>query len=131
MKIKRIFILSIIFTLLGQYIIFGEDSKNNIKENSDLNLLSKHIICIERSTETVLYEKDAYTKTAMASTTKILTGVIVIENCNLNDEVIISKKAANTGGSCLGIKEDQKITVESLLYGLLLRSGNDCRSCSC
>jgi D-alanyl-D-alanine carboxypeptidase (penicillin-binding protein 5/6) len=87
---------------------------------------SKHIICIERSTEEVLFEKDAYTKTAMASTTKILTAVITLENCDLNEEVQISSKAANTGGSTLGITANTKMTIESLLYGLLLRSGNDC-----
>ena len=103
----------------------GVWSSYEIDENGEPKTYSKHIICIERTTNSVLYEKDAYSKCAMASTTKILTGIIVIENCNLNDEVEISKKAANTGGSTLGIQEKQKITVESLLYGLLLRSGND------
>ena len=72
-----------------------------------------------------LFEKDAYTKCAMASTTKILTSLIVIEKCDLSSEVEISKKAATTGGSTLGITAGQKMTIESLLYGLLLRSGND------
>jgi D-alanyl-D-alanine carboxypeptidase (penicillin-binding protein 5/6) len=87
---------------------------------------SKHIICIERTTKEILFEKDAYTKTAMASTTKILTGIIAIEKCDLNAEVEISAKAAGTGGSTLGITANTKMTMESLLYGLLLRSGNDC-----
>ena len=100
-------------------------SSNSIDLTSEPKTYSKHIICIERTTNSVLYEKDAYSKCAMASTTKILTGIIVIENCDLKEEVEISKKAANTGGSTLGIKEGQKITVEGLLYGLLLRSGND------
>lgn len=100
-------------------------SSNSTDLTSELKTYSKHIICIERTTNSVLYEKDAYSKCAMASTTKILTGIIIIENCDLKEEVEISKKAANTGGSTLGIKEGQKITVEGLLYGLLLRSGND------
>lgn len=135
MKIKKILILFMIFLFLGENIVYcdtkNEDNINSqiIEEKNEdyknLDLLSKHIICIERSTESILFEKDAYSKTAMASTTKILTGIIVIENSNLNDEVLISKRAANTGGSCLGIRENQKITVEGLLYGLLLRSGND------
>jgi D-alanyl-D-alanine carboxypeptidase (penicillin-binding protein 5/6) len=87
---------------------------------------SKHIICIERTTEEVLFEKDAYTKTAMASTTKILTAIIALENCDLSEEIEISSKAAGTGGSTLGIVANTKMTMESLLYGLLLRSGNDC-----
>lgn len=62
----------------------------------------------------------------MASTTKIMTAIIVVENTkNLNDKVIISQKAAGTGGSRLGLHKDDEITVNNLLYGLLLCSGND------
>ncbi len=119
--IKKNFIVIIIFaTLFCGNFCFAENENNDLPET-----YSKHIICIERTTNSVLFEKDAYTKCAMASTTKILTGLIVCERCNLQDIVEISKRAANTGGSTLGIKEGQKITVESLLYGLLLRSGND------
>ena len=100
-------------------------SRNAEVSSYEPEIQSKHCICIERTTEQVLFEKDAYTKCAMASTTKILTGIVIIENFDLQEEVIISKKAANIGGSTLGIQEGQKITVENLLYGLLLRSGND------
>ena len=62
----------------------------------------------------------------MASTTKIMTAMVVIQNTNLNNTVEISKKAAGTGGSRLGLKAGDKVTVKDLLYGLLLRSGNDC-----
>ena len=61
----------------------------------------------------------------MASTTKIMTCIVVLENANLNDEVSVSSKAAGTGGSRLGLKKDNKITINDLLYGLMLRSGND------
>lgn len=127
MKIKNkfivfmitIFLFQYMFQFIAQYTVFAENKDEEPK------ILSRHVICIERTTEEVLYEKDAYTKCAMASTTKILTGIIIIENCELNEEVTISKKAANTGGSVLGISEGEILTVESLLYGLLLRSGND------
>ena len=61
----------------------------------------------------------------MASTTKIMTATIIIENCNLNDTIEVSKKAAGTGGTRLGLKSGDKITVRDLLYGLMMRSGND------
>ena len=61
----------------------------------------------------------------MASTTKIMTCIIVLENGNLNDIVEVSKKSAGTGGSRLGLKTGDKITVKDLLYGLMLCSGND------
>ena len=61
----------------------------------------------------------------MASTTKIMTAIVVIENSNLNDVVTISSKAAGTGGSRLGLHTNDTISVINLLYGLLLCSGND------
>ena len=58
----------------------------------------------------------------MALTTKIMTAIIVLENCDLSENVKISTKAANTGGSTLGITAGSTISLESLMYGLLLRS---------
>ena len=86
---------------------------------------SRYAIVLERNSKTILYGKNAYTKTKMASTTKIMTAIVVIENTNLNEIVEISGKAAGTGGSRLKIKKGDKITVKDLLYGLMLRSGND------
>ena len=133
---KKVLIIFLIFNVLFQGITLANDyeedliwsESESVEENNlfkEPNISSRHCICIERSTEQVLFEKDAYTKCAIASTTKILTGIIIIENCDLEDEVLISKKAANTGGSTLGIREGAEIKVETLLYGLLLRSGND------
>ena len=83
---------------------------------------SAHIIALDRNTERVLYEKNAFDKTPMASTTKILTSIIAIENCKLTDKVHISSKAAHTNGSTLGIIADSDMQMEDLLYGLMLRS---------
>ncbi len=54
-----------------------------------------------------------------------MTAIVVIEKSNLNDIVTIESKAAGTGGSRLGLKKNDKITVKDLLYGLMLCSGND------
>jgi len=137
MKFKRMFIIVLILTILLGNIVIADDEIEELELENDflqtssdiieeLEVFSKHVICMERSTGIILYEKDAYTKTPMASTTKILTGIIAIENCDLNEEVKISAKAANTGGSTLGIYANQVMSMENLLYGLLLRSGNDC-----
>ena len=64
-------------------------------------------------------------KRAMASTTKIMTAIVVIENSNLKDIVKVSKKAATTGGSSLKLKTNDEVSLENLLYGLMLVSGND------
>lgn len=106
------------------------NSLESIETNSDNTykapkVLSKYAICIERTTETILFENNAYEKTAMASTTKIMTAIIAIEKGNLNDIVTISKKAAQINGSRLDLRENMQISLKDLLYGLMLRSGND------
>ena len=101
---------------------FTDTSTENIKE-PDVN--SRACVVIDRKTNSVLFGKNENTKKKMASTTKIMTATIIIEKCNLTDTIEISKKAAGTGGSRLGLKTGDKITVLDLLYGLMLRSGND------
>lgn len=86
---------------------------------------SRACVVIDRNTNTILYGKNQNQKRKMASTTKIMTAIIIIENCDLNETIEISKKAAGTGGSRLGLKAGDKITIRNLLYGLMLRSGND------
>ena len=133
--IKKILIFLLIIFLLPTCCIaddFNDEEPDYIEtlETSSnlesINPSSKYCLVLERSTNTVLFEQNGYDKTAMASTTKIMTAIIALENSNLTDTVSISKKAANTGGSTLGIYSNSTMTIESLLYGLLLRSGNDC-----
>lgn len=87
---------------------------------------SKHIIAIDRNSNRILFEKDAFSKTPMASTTKILTSIIAIEKCNLDESVNISNTASTISGSTLGIISNTKMSMNDLLYGLMLKSGNDC-----
>lgn len=147
-KFKKIIIPIFIFLLLFSYSFsFADDIdsssdtneildieqelKENIsietasRETSSLNLNSRSCVVIDRLTKTILYGKNEYNKVKMASTTKIMTGIVIIENCDLNTTVEVSKKAAGTGGSRLGLKTGDKITIRDLLYGLLLCSGND------
>ena len=80
---------------------------------------------IDQLSGRILYEKNSDKILAMASTTKIITAIVAIEKGNLGDTTTISKKAASVHGSSVGLKENEKITLEELLYGLMLRSGND------
>lgn len=98
------------------------DTQLEIKE-PDTN--SRACVVIDRNTNTILYGKYENQKRKMASTTKIMTATIIIENCNLDETIEVSKKAAGTGGSRLGLTTGDKITIRDLLYGLMLRSGND------
>lgn len=76
----------------------------------------------DRASGRIIYEKNGNKQTPMASTTKIMTAIVVLENANLKDTVTIDSKAAGIGGSRLGLKKNDKITVNDLLYGLMLRS---------
>lgn len=86
---------------------------------------SRAYVVIDRNSNRILCGKNETQKRKMASTTKIMTALVILEKGNLDQTIEISKKAANTGGSRLGLKTGDKITVRDLLYGLMLRSGND------
>lgn len=100
-----------------------ETISNNIVEVPKTNC--RKFAVYDRNSKTVLFGKNEDVKSAMASTTKIMTATLVLENANLNEEVTVSRKAGGTGGSRLGLKNGDKTTVNDLLYGLMLRSGND------
>ena len=82
-------------------------------------------IAIDSNSLRILYEKNAFSKKPMASTTKIMTIIVAVENNSLDEIVTISKKAAGTGGSSAKLKAGKQIKLEELLYGLMLNSGND------
>ncbi len=98
---------------------------NLASEEKELNLNARSCVVLDRNSKKIIFGKNEYNKVKMASTTKIMTATIIIENCDLNKTITISKKAASTGGSRVGLKSGDKITIRDLLYGLLLCSGND------
>lgn len=73
----------------------------------------------------VLYARNENEKMLIASTTKIMTALVALENGDLNSTVKVSAEAANTEGSSMYLKAGEKLTLETLLYGLMLCSGND------
>jgi len=95
-------------------------------EQSEPNITSTAAILMEQDTKRALFGKNHRSKVKIASTTKILTAIVAIENKDLQDMVLISKKAAGTGGSFVGLKSGSEVKLESLMYGMLLKSGNDC-----
>ncbi|MDE7265205.1 MAG: D-alanyl-D-alanine carboxypeptidase, partial [Clostridia bacterium] len=82
-------------------------------------------IAMELSTGTVLTEHNADAQLPMASTTKILTAIIIIEDCNLDEVITVPTEAVGVEGSSIYLKKDEQIDIRDLLYGLMLRSGND------
>jgi len=126
-KHSRQIIIPIIFVLLiaNMLCIFG--FKNT---NSSINITSlttaKSMCVIEKDTGKVLYNKDMHTARANASTTKVATAITVIQNCDNLDEVItVNDLAVGIEGTSIYLRKGEKISVRDLLYGLMLRSGND------
>lgn len=87
---------------------------------------AKSAVVMEKSTHRVLYEYNADQKLPMASTTKIMTALVVAENSEPSQVVTVPKQAVGVEGSSVYLREGEKLTVKELLYGLMLRSGNDC-----
>ncbi len=98
---------------------FGQDQvDDNLAEAAGVFNLDK---------KEVTYNQNIFEKKYPASTTKILTAYIIIKNCNLDDLVTVSDTAANPGqsSSVCGLNAGDTASVKTLLYGLLLKSGND------
>ena len=135
--IKKILIL-IVFILSVSVVSYADEIElenfpideiweeiDNANNSVEPNLNSRAAIVFDRTSKTVIYGKNIDEKRAMASTTKIMTAILVLEKGNLSEQIEVCKKAANIGGSRLGLHENDKITLKDLLYGLMLRSGND------
>lgn len=92
---------------------------------SAAGLSAASAIVYEPVTGTVLYEKEPDQRMLVASTTKIMTALIVLENCALDEKVTVKPEHAAVEGSSMYLKPGEDYTVEDLLYGLMLASGND------
>ncbi len=114
---------SILFIICNLLIVFNSFMPNIIHVNAYTNSAE---IVMEINTNRVVYSKNANIKKYMASTTKILTAITIIENCNLDEEVVIKSESVGIEGSSIYLEKGEKLTVRQLLYGLMLRSGNDC-----
>ena len=82
-------------------------------------------IAMELESGKILYFKNADARLPMASTTKIMTALIIAEDCDLGEVITVPDAAVGVEGSSIYLKKDEQISVRDLLYGLMLRSGND------
>lgn len=105
-------------------IAWAEAAKKS--ENAGFSTSAQSAVVMERSSKRVLFEQNADAHLPMASTTKIVTALTVINHANLDDVVEVSPKAVGIEGSSVYLRAGEHLTVRELLYGLMLRSGNDC-----
>ncbi len=88
-------------------------------------LSAQKALLLDANSNRVLYEKNADDRSLIASTTKIMTALVVCEQCNVLDRMRIPKEAVGIEGSSMYLQEGEVLTIQEPLYGLMLRSGND------
>lgn len=119
-KIIKVFLFATL--VLFTFSLFGFTKNAKV---SKYNIGQSEIV-IEVNSGRILYQKNAFDKKYMASTTKILTAICVIENFDVNKEIVVSKETCNVEGSSIYLEDGEILSIKDLLYGLMLRSGNDC-----
>jgi D-alanyl-D-alanine carboxypeptidase len=85
----------------------------------------KSTIVMDVDSGRVLYSKNINQKSLIASTTKIMTCIITLENSNIDDEIVVGEEILEMYGTNIYVKPGERIKIIDLLYGLMLRSGND------
>lgn len=129
MNLKKIFIFVLlflfVFSFASNYFVYAETDEVEI----NLEITSPVALLMESETGTILYEKNAYDKMYPASTTKIMTAILALENCNLDDIATVSKNAVMSvpiDYTNANLQVGEELTIEDLLYAFLIPSANDC-----
>ncbi len=116
-----------VFTASQNILTILEDGEGPIKDPKQISPIieSGGAIAIDRKTGKILFEKNPHVRMPMASITKLMTALLVIEENQLDEIVTVSANAAATPGSDMNLQSGEKITVESLVKGLMINSAND------
>lgn len=121
MRLNGIKQLMIVF--VAAIVLFGGRADYIYAEN--IHVSARNAILMEQQSGRILFEKNAYDPHRIASITKIMTAVLAIESGKLEDNVKIKKEAVSVEGSSIYLTEGETLTLKDLVYGLMLRSGND------
>lgn len=117
----------IVAMMLGILLFFSTAMEiQAVEEPKESELYAKAAVLMDADSGRVLYAKNAEEPLANASTTKILTCILILENCNLEDVAEASSNAASQPRVRLGVKSGQRFFVKDMLYALMLESFNDC-----
>lgn len=100
-------------------------SSNSVIHANEINVSAKAAVLIEASGGSVIYEKNSRERLPMASTTKIMTAIVALESAETDRTVIVSEKACGVEGSSIYLSPNEALTLEDLLYALMLESAND------
>lgn len=128
---RLIYIVILFFTYIltlniNLYGAGNVDVKTSNSGFESLKITAPSALVMDAESGRVLFQKNGYTKRSIASLTKILTAIVVIENVRFDEIVEVKTSSGSIGGSTIGMKKGDKISVRSLMYGMLMESGNDC-----
>lgn len=117
MRVRFCTILLIVLTLfIFSYPVNGQ---------ANINVSANNAVLMDQITGKVLFEKNAHNKQSIASITKIMTAIIAIESGEMSHVTRASRRAIYMEGSSIYLEQGEKMVIEDLVYGLMLRSGND------
>ena len=124
---------AVAFALLGSGTVYGVSLiDKDVPGVTDIEgvgtvpeITAQSAILIDADTGQILYEKDAYTERYPASTTKVMTALLAIENLDMDKVITCDSEVDGTSGSKMYLQEGEEARVEDLLYGMLLNSAND------
>ena len=112
--------------LLAIIIAFCSIFAYNVNDTkAEVGVSANSAILIEATTGRVLFEQNAYEKRPMASTTKVMTAILALENCDPDEMVVVSQNASGVGGSSIWLSVGEHMPLSDMLFGLMLSSGND------
>lgn len=106
-------------------VVFIFSALSGLAYASEPNITAPAFVLMDAKSGQVLWEKEARRTRPMASTTKMITGIIALEEAHPKETVTVSENASNTGGAELYLNPGERRTVEELIYGILLKSAND------
>lgn len=121
-------LFTLLFTATQHTTVFSFSKRafGLVDNKAEFTTTAKACVVMERNSGRILFEKNSNDRLPMASTTKIVTALTVLNNGNLDDVVTIPSQACGIEGSSVYLRTGERLTVKELLYGLMLRSGNDC-----
>ncbi|MBQ7351878.1 MAG: D-alanyl-D-alanine carboxypeptidase [Clostridia bacterium] len=122
MKNKVIVLIVLLLTM-----ILSIDKIMIRAEEIEVMAPAKAMVVLEGNSGEILYSHNANNSLPMASTTKIVTAIVAIENCDdLDKKFVVSDKSIGIEGTSIYLKQGEMLSMRELLYGLILASGNDC-----
>ncbi len=116
------------FSLANCVIAENEIAAEEVPQKKEISAASPYVVLADLSNGMIIYEKNSDKRVYPADLTKIMTAVLVLENCKMEDMVTASETAISnvkTGDSKLGLVKEEKLSVRQLLYAMLLGSASD------